>query len=319
MNVHLLLAVLGGLALVLLLLALFSRRTARRIEAFLPPAGSFVELEGVRLHVRDEGRGPAILMIHGLGGQMDHFNYGAVRALSARYRVVMLDRPGSGYSTRPDGVAADLSTQARAIAALVERLGLREPTVVGHSLGGAAALTLALEHSRHVGALALLAPLSHAPDAVPSVFRAMTIETAWLRRLFAATLALPLGIVGSKAVLRQVFGPECPPRDFPTRGGGLLGLRPGAFLAGSADVQALGSHMPRIEGRYGELRMPVHVLFGRGDRLLDWRANGQALVDKVAGARLELVDGGHMLPVTQPEATARFIEGVVASRPAQAG
>ena len=314
MTLQVLLAVLGGVALLLLLLGAFSRRTARRIEAFLPPAGSFVEVDGVRLHVRDEGSGPAILMIHGLGGQMAHFNYGAVRALSSRYRVVALDRPGSGYSTRPDGVPADLATQARAIAALIDKLGLERPTVVGHSLGGATALTLALEHPHRVGALALLAPLSHAPDAVPPVFRSMTIETAWLRRLFAATLAVPLGILGSKAILRDVFGPESVPADFATRGGGLLGLRPQAFLAGSADVQALAPHMRVIEGRYGELGMPVAVLFGRGDRLLDWRANGQALVDKVAGARLELVDGGHMLLVTQPDVTAPFIEDVVAAR-----
>lgn len=318
MTLQPLLTVLGAFvllpALLLLLLAVFSRRTTRRIEAFLPPAGSFVEVEGVRLHVRDEGRGPAILMIHGLGGQMAHFNYGAVRELSKRYRVVAVDRPGSGHSTRPKGVPADLATQARAIAALVERLGLERPTVVGHSLGGATALTLALEHPQHVGALALVAPLSHAPQAVPPAFRSMTIETGWLRRMFAATLAVPLGIIGSKGILRQVFGPESVPPDFATRGGGLLGLRPGAFLAGSADLQALPGHMPRIEARYGELRVPVHVLFGRDDRLLDWRSNGQALVDKAPGARLELVDGGHMLPVTQPDLTARFIEEVVGVR-----
>ncbi|MCC2957496.1 alpha/beta fold hydrolase [Massilia sp. IC2-477] len=314
-----LLYVLGGLALLLVLLAVFTRRTARRIEAYLPPSGSFVEVEGVRLHVRDEGRGPALLMIHGLGGQMAHFNYGAVRELSQRYRVVTLDRPGSGYSTRPEGVPADLATQARAIARLIDKLGLERPTVVGHSLGGATALTLALDHPGQVGALALVAPLTHAPGTVPSAFRALTIETGWLRRLFAATLAVPLSIVASKGVLAEVFGPEPVPRDFPTRGGGLLSLRPGQFLASSADLQALGGHMPQLEQRYAALRVPLHILFGREDRLLDWRANGQALADKVAGARLELVDGGHMLPVTQPELTARFIEEAASTRLALAG
>lgn len=322
MSLELLLYLLGGIALLLLLLAVFSRRTARRIEAFLPPGGSFVEVEGVRLHVRDEGRGPALLMIHGLGGQMGHFHYDALRALTKRYRVVTVDRPGSGYSTRPDGVPADLSTQARALAALIAELGLEHPTVVGHSLGGATALTLALEHPGRVGALALVAPLTHAPQQVPPAFRALTIETAWLRRLFAATLALPLGIVASKGVLKEVFGPEQVPADFATRGGGLLGLRPGQFLASSADLQALAGHMPGLERRYADLaalRIPLHILFGRDDRILDWRANGQALADKVAGVRLELVEGGHMLPVTQPERTARFIEDVAATRLARTG
>lgn len=317
MNPNTLLYVLGGLVLLPFLLAQFSRRTARRIEAWLPPAGQFVEVEGVRLHVRDEGRGPALLMIHGLGGQMAHFNYGAVRELAMRYRVVTVDRPGSGYSTRPAGVPADLSTQARAIAALIERLGLERPTVVGHSLGGATALTLALEHPARVGALALVAPLTHAPEGVPPAFRALTIETPWLRRLFAATLAVPLSILAGKRVLQQVFGPEAVPRDFPTRGGGLLSLRPVQFLASCADLQALPGHMPGLEQRYAELdtrHLPLHVLFGRQDGILDWRANGQALADKVPGARLELVEGGHMLPVTQPERTARFIEEAAAAR-----
>jgi pimeloyl-ACP methyl ester carboxylesterase len=53
------------------------------------------------------------------------------------------------------------------------------------------------------------------------------------------------------------------------------------------------------------------VLYGRDDRILDWKANGQALVDKVPGARLELVEGGHMLPITQPAVTAAFIEAVL--------
>lgn len=300
----------GAVVLALVLLYQFSVRTQRRIEEALPPTGLFVEADGVRMHVRDEGAGPALLLVHGLNGQMAHFNYGAVRELSQRYRVVSIDRPGSGYSSRPGGVAADLSTQARAIAALIDRLNLGRPTVVGHSLGGAAALTLALEHPGKVGALALVAPLTHTDGSVPSAFRALAIETGWLRTLFAWTLAVPAGIAGSKAVLRQVFAPEAPVRDFATRGGGLLSLRPSQFLASSADLRTLREHMPRLQQRYGELAalgIPVHVLFGRGDRILDWRMNGQALADKVAGCKLELVEGGHMLPVTQPALTARFI------------
>jgi surfactin synthase thioesterase subunit len=57
--------------------------------------------------------------------------------------------------------------------------------------------------------------------------------------------------------------------------------------------------------------VPVSVLYGKDDRILDWKANGQALVDKVPGARLELIEGGHMLPVTQVAATADFIEAAV--------
>lgn len=90
-------------------LALFSHRTTRRIEAFLPPSGRFVDVDGQRLHVRDQGSGPPLLLIHGLGGNLAHFNFGACAELSQHFRVVAVDRPGSGYSPRAADAPADLS------------------------------------------------------------------------------------------------------------------------------------------------------------------------------------------------------------------
>ncbi|QOL48692.1 alpha/beta fold hydrolase [Massilia litorea] len=294
--------------LVLLGLAWFTHRTAGRIEAFLPPKGRFVDVPGARLHVRESGSGPAVLLIHGLGGQGAHFDYGVADYLARNHRVVVVDRPGSGHSTRDAATPADVSSQAASLAALIDRLGLERPTVAGHSLGGAIALTLALEHPGKVGALALIAPLTHLQDAAPEVFKALAIESPWLRKLFAWTLATPGSIAGGKKVLAAVFAPESAPRDFPVKGGGMLSLRPRQFLASSADMQALPGHMPRVQARYRELSVPTGVLYGREDAILDWQQNGQALADKVAGARLQLVDGGHMLPVTQPQLVAEFVE-----------
>ena len=291
---------------------LFTLFTARKVESILPPKGAFVDVPGARLHYREsgQGHGPAILMIHGLGGQLAHFTYGVAGRLAGRYRVVAVDRPGCGWSTRAEGAQADLSTQAAALAALVDHLGLARPLVVGHSLGGAVALALALEHPDKVAGLALLAPLTHMPDDVQPVFKGLTIASPGLRKLVAWTLAIPASIRSSAGTLEQVFGPEAVPKDFGTRGGGLLGLRPGAFLAASSDLQALPARLPALQGRYGLLRIPVGVLYGKDDRILDWRANGQALADKVPGARLELIEGGHMLPITNPDACAGFIEAM---------
>jgi pimeloyl-ACP methyl ester carboxylesterase len=291
-------------------LAFFTYYTARRVKAALPPQGRFVDVAGIRFHVHEQGKGPDLLLIHGLAGQMRHFTYGVVERLSHEFRVVTIDRPGSGYSVRHPSTPADLSMQAAAIAALIETLRLERTFVVGHSLGGAIALTLAVEHPQCVSGLALLAPLTHMPegDEPPAAFRALTISSAWMRKLFAWTLAVPASIAGSRAVLDQVFGPDAVPHDFATRGGGFLSLRPSQFIAASVDFQAIPTRLPAIVSRYADLRIPVTVLFGREDRILDWKANGQALVDKVPGAKLKLVDGGHMLPVTKPDLTARFIQ-----------
>ncbi|GAB3453295.1 alpha/beta fold hydrolase [Massilia terrae] len=307
MIVNLLLFLVGAVMLLAAAGALFTWRTARRIEAHLPPQGRFIDVPGARLHIVEAGSGPALLLVHGLGGQLCHYTYNVVERLAASYRVIAVDRPGSGYSTRDPSASAGLPAQAAALSSLVAALGLERPLVVGHSLGGALALQLALDHPQRVGGLALVAPLTHAPDAVPAAFEGLTIASPTMRKLVAWTLATPAAIMRATTVLAQVFGPEPVPRDFATRGGGLLSLRPGQFLASSADLQALPAAMEQLERRYGELRVPVRILFGKDDRILDWRANGQALADKAPGAALTLVDGGHMLPITQPPLTAAFI------------
>lgn len=313
------------LALLLGLPALFTLWTARKVESVLPPTGRFVDVPGARLHVRDFPArqpgagtdGPAILMVHGLAGQLAHFTYGVTGRLEGRHRLVAVDRPGSGYSPRDDTTPADLRTQAAALAGLIDSLGLERPLVVGHSLGGALALALALEHPGKVGALALIAPLTHMQERLPPVFEGLTILSPRVRRLVAWTFAIPASVKNSSKAMDQVFGPEAVPGDFATRGGGLLGLRPSAFLSASSDLQALPDWLPGQQARYGELDLPVAILYGRHDRILDPQAHGQALVDKVPGARLQLIDGGHMLPITNPEATAVFIEAAAAAcRPA---
>src|SRR5579863_10522110 len=96
-----------GLGLVLLLLLIvvcglvgFAAYTARRVEIAEPPLGRFLELDGERIHYVDEGAGPPLLLIHGLGGQLRNFTYALVGRLANEFRVIAVDRPGSGYSTR---------------------------------------------------------------------------------------------------------------------------------------------------------------------------------------------------------------------------
>jgi pimeloyl-ACP methyl ester carboxylesterase len=150
------------------------------------------------------------------------------------------------------------------------------------------------------------------------VFKGLTIESPLERKLVAWTLAIPVSIRNSARTLEAIFGPEAVPKDFATKGGGLLSLRPRAFLGASADLQALPDSLPRQQERYAELRVPVHVLYGKDDRILDWKHNGRGLVDKVPGARLQLTEGGHMLPITQPELCAEFIEAAASACAASA-
>ena len=108
------------------------------------------------------------------------------------------------------------------------------------------------------------------------------------------------------------FAPEPVAEDFGTRGGGRLALRPNSFYAASSDMVAANVDLAGMVARYGELRLPVAILYGRGDAILDPAMHGTPTADLIAGAEIELVDGGHMLPVTQPALTAKWIERQVA-------
>jgi pimeloyl-ACP methyl ester carboxylesterase len=307
-----LLAILIVLVLVLAALALFSHWVGARVDKAFPPPPELLEVEGERIHYRSFGSGPAIVMVHGLGGQMKHFDYLPLQELSAHCRIVLLDRPGSGVSPRRDDGKAAIAAQGRLVAGFIRALNLPQPPLlVGHSLGGAIVLAAALHDPGCAAGLALLAPLAHFSPRIPAPFRALGIRTPWLRRLFAQVFAIPLGILASRQTLEMVFGPDPAPADFPVRGGGLLTMRPRAFYATSTDMCAVETDLPRQETRYGELRLPVFILYGDADRVLDWQENGQALQRKLPQAQLEIVPGaGHMLPVARAPATAAWLERV---------
>jgi pimeloyl-ACP methyl ester carboxylesterase len=251
-------------------------------------------------------------MIHGLGGTMRSFTYSLVDELRGEFRVLALDRPGSGYSTRPDD-RADIPHQAQLVARFIAAKGLNRPLVVGHSFGGAVALALALDHPDSVGGLALISPLTHPQETIPQPFRGLKIRWRWLRWVIAWTLAVPVGICRRSAQLEVIFGPDPVPGDFATRGGGMLGMRPRSFYAMSTDLMALGSELRQLASRYPRLTLPVGVLFGAADRILDSHFHGAAMAGKIAGLDLELIEsGGHMTPICDPRRSGDFIRRIAA-------
>lgn len=109
--------------------------------------------------------------------------------------------------------------------------------------------------------------------------------------MVAWTLATPASLLKGNEALAYVFGPDTPPSDFATAAGGRLGLRPRTFYATSSDMVAVNEDLPGMVERYGALQMPVAILFGRDDRILDWRQHGAGMSDKVPGLELKLIPG----------------------------
>lgn len=306
--------VLVVVALAILAMAAFTAWLTNRAESAVPPVGRFVEVPGARLHVVEAGTvrdgRPPMLMLHGLAAQLHHFRYALLDDLARDTRVIALDRPGSGYSTRDPGRATAIEDQADAVAALMDALGIERALLVGHSLGGALSLAIAQRHPHRVAGMALLAPLTAQPEGSPEAFRNLRVPAS-MRGFIAHALAAPFFLLRRRRIMELVFGPERMPPGYATRAGGVLTLRPSHYRAATEDFSAVPASLARLVAGYDALNAPgappVHVLYGRGDRVLDHRLQGEGFAARVPATRLELVDGGHMLPLTQPERCAAFI------------
>ena len=290
--------------------ALATRRIAADAERRVPASGKFVTVDGNRIHYVETGEGRSILFIHGLGGQLHHFRHPLFSELDG-YHLVALDRPGSGYSSRPLSASGRLPEQAGIIVGFIRELGLQKPLLVGHSLGGAVALTVALEHSDAISGVALLSPLTHMEAAVPPEFKGLYIRSPIRRWLMAHTLAVPASLKYAPQTLDFVFGPQKWPADYIIDGGGMVGLRPSHFYATASDIVAIEHDLARIEARYGEIKVPAGILFGSADRVLDHKLHGIAMQSSIPGLDLEIVEGlGHMPQFVAKERVVAFIRRI---------
>src|SRR6185503_8191801 len=114
-------------------------------------------VDGLTLHYVVEGRGPAVVLIHGLGGFAESWRH-TIAALAPRATVHALDLPGFGRSAKPRG-PFPLGYFAQALHGFIDAMGLGQISLVGHSLGSAVAVTYALTHPVRVERMALVGGL----------------------------------------------------------------------------------------------------------------------------------------------------------------
>lgn len=302
----------GSIAAIVGGLAATSAAIRSQSRAAVPADGAFADMPGVRLHHVDRGSGVPVIEIHGLMGQMRNFHYGLTDLLARDYRVIAIDRPGWGYSRLSGRRRPGIAEQADMIAGFIVRNGIDRPVLVGHSLGGAISLALAIRHPDAVRGLALIAPLTQPMAEAPPAFRGLLVPAA-LRPAVAWTLAPLMATLAGAEKTREIFAPEPVPGDFGTRAGALLGRTPEAFLAGAHELAVASGEVAALVPHYPSVRPPVAILFGRADMVLDAKIHGTATAALIPGAQCTIVEGGHMLPVTQPEQTSDWVRATIAA------
>jgi pimeloyl-ACP methyl ester carboxylesterase len=308
-----LLGVLAAVALVLIAGAVATFFIARSIEARYPPHGRFAEVAGGRLHYVELGPGRAaqgtILLLHGASGSSGDTIAALGEPLSKRFRVIALDRPGSGWSDRISEDASSPAVQARIIREFLEKLRVESTVVVGHSWSGALAANLALDHADAVAGLVLLAPATHPwPGGEISWYYT---PTTWpvLGRLLPWTVSTPLGLALMNLTVASVFAPQAPPPGYIERSRIPLVLRPSAFRANAADVSGLYEFVKRQAKRYRDIRVPTVIISGDADDIVWTHLHSRALERAISGARLIVLPGiGHMPHHVARDVVVREIE-----------
>lgn len=295
--------------------ALASRIGTALIEQAYPPAGRFVPVADGRLHVVEKippagtPAGPTVVFLHGAAANLRDHDNALVERLARRYRVLLVDRPGHGWSSPAKGPDADSPRgQAAVIREGLQRVGVTSVLLVGHSWGGSAALAYALDFPQDLAGLVLLAPVTF-PWAGGTAWYYDLGAARFAGSVFAHVFALPAGLLLTPVALQIVFAPNQPPPDYLTRAGARLALRPSEFLANAREVTGLKAFVTTQSTRYDRLAVPTFIISGAADAVVPPAVHARPFERASRQVTLFLLrDVGHMPHHAAPDAVAGLIE-----------
>ena len=244
----------------------------------------------------DRGAGPAVVLVHGQPGAGADWELLAAQ-LATDYRVLAPDRPGWGSDTRP---ATGIAANADALEAVLKAAPVEGPvTVVGHSLGGGIALELALRHPQRVGALVLIGSVGVA-GALSGFDRLLTVPMVGDGILRAGVAAMRRGLIAATRYSERHPGTRVAPKAVvvPTVRAGIG--------AGGRPIIGRGRQSFLLERALCRIAVPTAVISGASDRIVPSSA-ARSLAERVPGAELIVVAGGHLLPFDHLDLVAEVV------------
>jgi pimeloyl-ACP methyl ester carboxylesterase len=301
-----------GVAIALLVLAAITQAGVYLIERSHAPAGRMVDVTGGRLHVVEMGPQNAsslpVVLIHGASSNLESMRQPLGELLSRSHRVIMIDRPGHGWSTREALSDSTPAIQARMIDEALGKLGVDRALIVGHSWGGALLPAMAINHPARVAGLVMLAPVTHRWNGGVAWYHNLGAVPV-VGSLFAHTLALPTGILMLNPGARGAFLPQAMPDDYVRATALPLLLRPREFLANAWDMSTLKAAVIAQMPRYAEIKVPVIILHGDVDKSVYLTTHSQNFVKAVPHAELIVLPGiGHLVQNAATEQVVAAIE-----------
>ena len=287
-----------------------SSLACKRYDRLHPPRGSLVEVEGGVLHVWEDG--PAdpqacVLLLHGASGNLADMTLNLAPALTDRYRVIAVDRPGHGWSERRAPQDACPTRQASIVAQALRQCGVERAIVLGHSWAGALAACFALEHRELTSAIVLVSAATHPWPGGISWYHRAALDPR-ISPVFTRTIVAPAVLARIRAAVREIFAPQEPPAEYVERIGAALLTSPSRFLANAQDMRALLDYVTRTSERYHEIDVPARIVTGDADAVVP-DLHSRSFHEKVAHSTLTILPGiGHMPHHVAVDAVAREVD-----------
>lgn len=288
--------------------ALYAVSKAREAERRTPPIGDFMTVDGVRLHYIVRGHGQPLVLIHGNGTMIQDFLVsGIVDELAKRYRVIIFDRPGYGYSSRPRGLWTPRA-HATLYEKALERLGVSKAVVLGHSWGSLVAVALALQAPGLVRSL-VLASGYYYPTLRADVILASPPAIPGLGDVLRYTVSPLVGRALMPGMIKGMFAPAPVPerfeREFPKE----MMLRPLQLRASAEDAALMTPVTVELQEHYRELKLPVVIIAGADDQIADVGRQSERLHQALPQSEFIAVPSmGHMIHHLAPEKVVEAID-----------
>jgi pimeloyl-ACP methyl ester carboxylesterase len=296
-------------------LALMTQAGVWRAERAHPAQGRIIQVAGATLHIVDIGPrdaiGPPIVMLHGASSNLEVMRQPVGERLAKNHRVILIDRPGHGWSRRANRRDSTPELQGRMIDAALAKLGVGNAIFVVHSWAGALGLRIALDYPQRVAGLVMLAPVAYPwPGGVGRYNRIATVPV--LGPLLAYTITLPLGTLLAGSGVRGVFLPQTMPDRFVENTATSLLLRPREFLANAWDLVTLKAAVAEQAPHYAEITAPITILSGDVDKTVSTNIHSRPLSATASNAKLIVLPGiGHMVQNAVPDLVIAEIEAMI--------
>ena len=241
-------------------------------------------------HLQEGQMQTPVVLIHGAGGT--HLQWSPQLRRLPGYRVFALDLPGHGKSGGRG--LQSIQGYAKAVVEWLQAVGFSRAVFVGHSMGGAIALILALDHPQHVSELALVSTGARL-RVHPAILDNAASESTYLTAI--------------QTIIEWAFSPQAPPRMVE-----LAARRMAETRASVLYGDFLACNNFDVCERLAEIRHPTLVVCGAEDRMTPLRYS-QYLAEHMPNARLEIIpNAGHMVILEQPQAVANTLLAFLSKR-----